>query len=138
MPHPRVTALLMALVLSALHLGSGRSSAAETTESLRLAASAVCRGVVDRTPIGKGSVFAADTPALYCFTHVVGAVAETAVVHRWYCNGKRLSTVRLPVKSASWRTYSRQRLLPEQVGDWRVEIWTRTGRHLETILFFVR
>lgn len=109
-----------------------------SSNGLKLEKAAICRGVVDRTPIGAGSVFPSSIERLYCFTRVVGAETDTAIVHNWYLNGKLNASVALPVKSASWRTWSSKKIDPDDSGDWMVEVVTEDGEALESILFFVQ
>lgn len=99
---------------------------------------AICRNIVDRAPIGRGSVFHTDTERLYCFTKVVGAKTDTTIIHHWYLNGKLKASVTLPVNSASWRTWSSKKITPDDTGDWMVEILTADGNAVESILFLVR
>ena len=53
---------------------------ASNTE-IQLEEAAICRNVVDRAPIGKGSVFHTSIGRLYCFTRVVGAETDTTITH---------------------------------------------------------
>jgi len=105
---------------------------------LKLEVAAICRDVVDRTPIGRGSVFHTDTERLYCFTKVVGAKTDTTIIHHWYLNGKLKASVTLPVKSASWRTWSSKDITSSDTGDWMVEVLTADGNAIESILFLVQ
>jgi len=107
-------------------------------KKLELEEAVICRNVVDRAPIGRGSVFHTDTEYLYCFTKVVGAKIDTTITHHWYMNGKLKASVTLPVKSASWRTWSSKKITPNDTGDWMVEILTADGNAVESILFLVQ
>ena len=104
----------------------------------KLEEAAVCRDIVDRAPIGRGSVFHTDTERLYCFTKVVGAKMNTTIIHHWYLNGKLKASVTLPVNSASWRTWSSKGITPNDTGDWMVEVLTADGDAIESILFLVQ
>jgi hypothetical protein len=106
--------------------------------SIKLEKAVICRGVENRMPIGAGSVFPAGIGHLYCFTKVVGADRETEIAHHWYLNGKLVSSVVLPVKSASWRTWSSKKIDTNDSGDWMVEVLTEDGQAIESILFFVQ
>ena len=110
----------------------------ETTTAVHLEEAAICRQVENRTPIGIGSVFPAEIGRLYCFTKVVGATEDTAIVHHWYLNGKLKASITLPVKSASWRTWSSKDISPDETGDWMVELLSEDGKALESILFLVQ
>ena len=105
---------------------------------LKLEETVICRDVVDRAPIGRGSVFHTDTERLYCFTKVVGAKTDTTIIHHWYLNGKLKASVTLPVKSASWRTWSSKDITSSDTGDWMVEVLTADGKAIESILFLVQ
>ncbi len=60
---------------------------------------------------------------LVFFTQVTGAKDSTAVEHVWYHNGNSVQKTVLPVKSVSWRTYSKRTLTPEiSSGEWKVEV----------------
>lgn len=112
---------------------------AETSAgAIKLEEIAICRNVTNRTPIGKGSVFSVSVKQLYCFTKVVGASADTEIVHKWFLNGELKSFVRLPVRSASWRTWSSKEIQPKDAGDWVVEVTTSDGTSIESVLFFVQ
>lgn len=99
---------------------------------------AICQQVVDRTPVGTGDVFSPDVPELYCFTRIVGALENTEVTHNWYYKGNLMSSVVLPVGSASWRTWSKKSMSPEMTGEWMVEILSEEGVPLESIIFFLQ
>lgn len=99
---------------------------------------AICREVVDRTPMGTGDVFPPDVPELYCFTRIVGAQKDTEVTHNWYYKGNLMASVVLPVGSASWRTWSKKSMSPDMTGEWMVEILSEEGVPLESIIFFLQ
>jgi len=132
--------ILMCIGITLLSfLFSATLQAQDTSEvEFELAEAAICRNVVDRVPIGRGSVFHTDTGRLYCFTKVVGAKTDTTITHHWYMNGKLKASVTLPVKSASWRTWSSKKITPNDTGDWMVEILTADGNAVESILFLVQ
>ena len=98
----------------------------------------LCKGVDQRTPLGISNVFAADIGKIYCFTKITGAGLDTVITHRWYLNGDLKSTVELPVKSKSWRTWSYKQIGAADVGDGMVEIVAEEGTVLATIIFFIQ
>ena len=108
-----------------------------TANQLGLEVLAICRDVVDRTPLGSGSVFTVSVGKLFCFTKVVGAQTDTKIIHNWFRNGKLKTSITLPVKSASWRTWSAKEIHPKDAGDWMVEVLSETGAPIESILFFI-
>jgi hypothetical protein len=122
-----------------LFLFSATLQAQETSDTeFQLEETAICLNIVDRAPIGRGSVFHTDTERLYCFTKVVGAKTDTTIIHHWYLNGKLKASVTLPVNSASWRTWSSKEITPNDTGDWMVEVLTTDGNAIESILFLVQ
>lgn len=64
---------------------------------------------------------AAAVPQLTLYSEVKGLNGQT-IEHRWYYEGKLMTSVKLPVKLDYWRTYSRKEFDPIQKGEWRVEI----------------
>lgn len=109
-----------------------------TAEEVSVAEAVVCQEVVDRAPVGSGDVIPAGTERVFCFTRITGAQAETEVTHNWYYQGNLKASVVLPVRNADWRTWSSKALLPEWKGEWMVEILSKGGTPLESIIFFVQ
>ena len=105
---------------------------------LKAAKAVVCKAVDQRAPLGIGNVFASDAGKIYCFTKITGAERDTIVSHKWYLNGELKSSVDLPVKSSSWRTWSFKRIGPADVGDGMVEVVSEGGEILTTIIFFIQ
>ena len=125
-----------------LFLFAGYSIAEETAtdvpqNQLKLGVFTICRDVVDRTPLGMGTVYAVSVGKLYCFTKVTGAQSDTKIIHNWFRNGKLKASITLPVKSASWRTWSAKEITPGDSGDWMVEVLSEDGTPIESILFFI-
>ncbi len=108
----------------------------ETASDLTVEA-ALCTSVVDREPVGKGTTFSSDIGGLYLWSKVMGATDTTVVEHLWYYKGVEMASVKLPVKSKSWRTWSRKRILPEWTGAWEVKIVDADWRVLKTISFTI-
>lgn len=98
----------------------------------------VCQDVVDRAPVGSGDVFAKETSKVYCFCRVVGVEGESSVTHNWYYKGTLKASVKLPVRSINWRTWSSKSMSPEWTGEWMVEILSADGSPLESIIFFIQ
>lgn len=130
---------LIALALAFINLPCAFADDADSAgASLRVEKAVICRGVENRTPLGTGNVFASDAGTLFCFTKVVGATSETMIIHRWFLNGDLKSSVNLPVKSRSWRTWSSKRIDAADAGDWMVEVVSGDGDVLATILFLIQ
>lgn len=114
------------------------STAPMTPTEITIEEAAIGQNVVDRVPIGTGDVFASDIEKVYCFCRVVGAAQPTEIAFNWYHQGSLKSTVKLPVRSASWRTWSSKTISPEMTGEWMVEILAADGTPLESIIFFIQ
>lgn len=52
------------------------------------------------------------------------------VRHQWYYQGQQLASIELAVSSPRFRTYSTKNIMPEQQGDWRVEVIDSDGNLL--------
>jgi len=127
-------ALILIVALAGVLVAAGGAAA----EELSVAEAVVCQDVVDRVPVGSGDVIPAGTERVYCFTRISGAQAETEVTHNWYYKGNLKASVVLTVRNANWRTWSSKALLPEWKGEWMVEILSKEGTPLESIIFFVQ
>jgi len=58
---------------------------------------------------------------LYLFTELKGYAGQQ-LIHRWSFAGQVQTEALLTIEDSPWRTYSEQWLLPDQLGNWRVEI----------------
>ncbi|MEZ4388487.1 MAG: DUF2914 domain-containing protein [Candidatus Krumholzibacteriia bacterium] len=93
--------------------------------------------VQSRSLEGEATVFAADTPVVYCRTRIVGATEPTTVTHVWYRDGKTVAHVELAVGSGNWRTVSSKQLLPEWTGSWEVRVVDSAGNLLRAESFTI-
>lgn len=91
--------------------------------------------IVDRAPVDELESYPAQSGKLYCFTKIVGAGEETQVTHVWLYGEKEMGRVTLPVRSASWRTYSSKKILPEWAGEWKVLVLDEAGQEIAAIPF---
>ena len=119
------------------HHGNALNCSADAS-GIQIESAVVCQDVVDRMPVGSGDVIARETAKVYCFCKVVGAVGDTHVTHNWYYKGSLTSSVKLNVRSPSWRTWSSKTMTPEWTGEWMVEILSADGSPLESIIFFIQ
>jgi len=108
---------------------------------INVAMAAVCTNVEDRVPKGVANKFPKGTRQISYFTHITGVNdTNTAVVHRWYHEGKLVQTSILRIGSPNWRTHSRRSLVtnPEASGSWKVELVDpKSGKVLESAAFVV-
>lgn len=58
---------------------------------------------------------------LYLFTELKGYAGQQ-LIHRWSFAGQVQTEALLTIEDSPWRTYSEKWLLPNQLGNWRVEI----------------
>ncbi|MCB2146827.1 MAG: DUF2914 domain-containing protein [Deltaproteobacteria bacterium] len=107
-------------------------------QEITVAQAVVCRDIVDRMPVGSGDVVPVGTERVFCFTQIDGAQGETEITHNWYYQGALKASVALPVRNSKWRTWSSKTLLPEWTGEWMVEVLSKEGTPLESIIFFVQ
>ncbi|MGD8374761.1 MAG: DUF2914 domain-containing protein [Acidobacteriota bacterium] len=132
----RATHLIASSLL--LTLAALPATASEGT-TLDVEDAAIARGVEEREPVDAGTDFPADVGELFCFTRITGGSgdAETSVVHVWRRGEEEVARVRLPVRGASWRTWSRKRVLPSWTGEWTVDVEDTAGNVLETLSFTI-
>jgi Protein of unknown function (DUF2914) len=105
--------------------------------ALEISEGVVTTGISDRAPVDQVTTQSHDVGQLYCFTHVVGAPADSSITHVWYWGDKEMARVELPVRSNNWRTWSSKRLLPEWTGAWHVDVLDAEGNKLTTISFTI-
>ncbi|WP_020675600.1 DUF2914 domain-containing protein [Geopsychrobacter electrodiphilus] len=105
--------------------------------ALTVSGAVITTKVVDRVPVDKVEVYPAQLGKLYCFSRVEGATADTSIEHVWLYQGDEMARVRLPVKSANWRTYSSKKMFPAWKGEWEVRILDDAGNELARVPFKV-
>ncbi|BCA80276.1 DUF2914 domain-containing protein [Desulfuromonas sp. AOP6] len=103
--------------------------------ALEVAEGVITSQVSDRNPVDSLTSYSADVGKLYCFTRIVGAESDSQVTHVWYRGDEEMARVDLAVRSNNWRTWSLKALLPEWVGDWRVDVLDADGTVISTIPF---
>ena len=107
-------------------------------QEIHVTEAVVCREVVDRMPVGAGDVIPAGTDRVFCYTRIEGAGGNTEITHNWYYQGSLKASVVLPVRASSWRTWSSKTMLPDWTGEWMIEVLSKDGTPLESIIFFVQ
>ena len=111
---------------------------AEATAPMDLAVETqLCTGVEDRMPVGAAESFPPDVENVFLWCKVTGATDSTSIQVAWYHGDKEMAAVELPVKSASWRTWSSKRILPEWTGDWTVRVLDAAGNGLKELSFTI-
>lgn len=108
---------------------------AQVSNTLEVAAAAICKDVIDREAVDVGNSFSNTVQRLYCFTKIVGASQPTKVVHVWSYGDVERARVSLAVKAGTWRTYSSKAIQAHEIGPWRVDVLDASGNLLESIHF---
>ncbi len=97
----------------------------------------LCTGVEDRMPTGEAQSFSSEVGQVYLWCRVMGAKDTTHVEHLWYYKGEEKASIKLPIKGASWRTWSMKTIMPHWTGQWEVKIVDADWRVLKTLSFTV-
>lgn len=114
---------IFALTMLAVLLSASLSPAMEEEEKgMNVGEIVFCTSVEDMVPRGESSQFFNSVDKIYCFTRINGATDTTSVTHVWYYNDKEMASVKLPVKSPFWRTWSSKRMIDSWDGTWRVDV----------------
>jgi len=129
---------LLIMILFILCVCVSPVAADSHANALTVEKAVMCKGVDQRVPLGIGDVFASDAEKIFCFTKITGATQDTMVTHKWFLNGELKSSVDLPIKSNSWRTWSFKQIGAADVGDGMVEVVSAQGEGLTTIIFFIQ
>ncbi|MBN1226054.1 MAG: DUF2914 domain-containing protein [Deltaproteobacteria bacterium] len=95
----------------------------------------ICRGVINRTPLGTRETFPASVGKLYCFTKITNCNSHTEISHIWYFGDRKRAEVKLQIKPPKWRTYSSKRIQTHETGDWHVDIAEPSGKVIHTLRF---
>jgi len=88
--------------------------------------------VVDREPVNvlKNDVKLAQISNSLSFFSELRNMQGQTVRHQWYYQDQQLASIELAVNSPRFRTYSTKNIMPEQLGDWRVEVIDAEGNLL--------
>jgi hypothetical protein len=97
----------------------------------------VCTGVQERMPVGTAQSFSSDIGQVYLWCKVTGALDSTSISVAWLWEGKEMTTVQLPVKSSSWRTWSAKKILSTWTGKWEARIMDAQGNILAAMNFSI-
>jgi hypothetical protein len=129
--------LLSVLIISGVSFAQEEAEAVSEGPALSLEDVQICSSIEDRQPEGTGTVFSDDLEKIYCFTKVIGAEDTTSVNHVWYMGDKQIISVNLPIKAASWRTWS-SKMLDMGLGKGYVEIVSEGGDILGKVEFEIK
>jgi hypothetical protein len=96
---------------------------------------AICHNVVNLECLEAGTSFDSSVGTLTCFTRINGAQGATTITHVWYFGDEERARVQLDVRSSSWRTYSSKIILPNEIGEWHVDVLGPEGELLKKLQF---
>jgi hypothetical protein len=108
--------------------------AAPSAQPLTVTAAKIGTSVEALEVGGEAASFPAAVGKLFCWTKVTGGAGQ-AVTHTWYFNGAQTSSVSLPLRFDTVRTYSYKTINPDMKGAWKVEIAGPDGAVLKTVEF---
>ncbi len=134
----RIGFALIVLFTASVMILAAASAAEEGTAGASIEKAVICTSIEDRSPVGVNTQFFEQIDRLYCYTHVTGCNPPDSIAHVWYHEGREKAKVMLPVRSASWRTWSSKTILPGWSGAWRVEILSGRGDLLHTVRFIYK
>jgi hypothetical protein len=129
--------ILWACIASLLFVCPAVWAQAEKPAAALTVEAKVCTGVQDRMPVGEAASFPATVDQVYLWTKITGASGEITIKHVWVYNGKEMTTVDLPVKTAAYRTWSAKKILPSWTGKWEVRVVGPDGATLATVPFTI-
>lgn len=109
----------------------------EKATELNVVRDAVSEGIIDREPVDAGEAFSPNLGRIYYFTEVESSDPSAEITHVWYYGDREMARVTLPVEGARWRTWSSKGILPEWVGQWKVEAVSMEGTVLASESFSV-
>ncbi len=118
-----------------LALGLVLVAGAVFAQRLEIAEAVIATDIIDRVPADAVESYSVAVEQLHCFTRVLGATEETALVHVWFHGDAEVARMTLPVRSSNWRTWSTKTIGAEDRGDWRVEIRNEQGEVLKQLAF---
>ena len=88
----------------------------------------ICKTIYKRTPVGSDIVFTSNVDSLYCYTRIQNPGPKREVKHIWYYKNQMMTQVRYNVrKSNIYRSWTKKTILPNQIGNWRVDIQDNNG-----------
>lgn len=94
---------------------------------------ALTRAVVNREPVD-AITDVTSLKHIYFFTELKGFMGEK-VFHRWLYNGEVVKETEFEIGGPRWRVWSSTTLLPELLGEWKVEVVDVTGRIIRETIF---
>lgn len=99
----------------------------------------ICKSIYKRNPVGSDIVFTSNVDSLYCYTRIQNPGPKREVKHIWYYKNQMMTQVLYNVrKSNIYRSWTKKTILPNQIGNWRVEIQDNNGRIIGSKTFEIK
>ena len=100
----------------------------ESVSLLKVKDIKICKFIKKRTPVGSDVIFTNNVDSLYCYTRIQNTGTKREVKHIWYYENQIMTQVRYNVrKSNIYRSWTKKTILPNQVGQWRVDVLDNNG-----------
>ena len=108
------------------------------TKKLKLNEIMICRDIYKRNPVKPGNEFINTVDTLFCYTKISNSGLKKQVKHVWFYENKEMTTVRYNIKpSFNYRSWSRKKIMKNQIGKWRVDVIDGNDELLGSISFNV-
>ena len=108
------------------------------TKKLKLNEIMICRDIYKRNPVKPGNEFINTVDTLFCYTKISNSGLKKQVKHVWFYENKEMTTVRYNIKpSFNYRSWSRKKIMKNQIGKWRVDVIDGNDEILGSISFNV-
>lgn len=96
-----------------------------------------CRKIENTEPVGIDSIFLGTIRKVFCFSKIEGALDTTMITHIWYYSSDEIAEIDLDIRSPSWRTWSSKNIMKGWTGNWRVDIYSKSGVLLKSKEFTI-
>ena len=120
---------------------SDQTKTNRTKESIALVVKdiKICKRIYKRTPVGSDIIFTNNVDSLYCYTRIKNPGPKREVKHVWYYDNQMMTQVRYNVrKSNIYRSWTKKTILPNQIGNWRVDIQDYNGTIIGSKTFEIK
>ena len=128
----------LVFIILALVFNFSRAQEETSTPNLKVEQLLFGTGIENREVTGVDTIFSSGVGKVYCWSLITGAEGETKISFVWYYQDKEKATVKVPVRSIRWRTWTSKTIIPEWTGNWRVEIQDESGTVLHTANFKIQ
>jgi len=99
----------------------------------------ICRDIYKRNPVKPGNDFINTVDTLFCYTKISNSGLKQQVKHVWFYENREITTVRYNIKpSFNYRSWSRKKIMKNQIGKWRVDVIDGSGELLGTVNFNIK